>query len=745
MLQKKKWLPIAILFLLLVIAAGGWLAWRAYSLNVIPLKYLLIGCGAVAVLILITALFLFAGLGKEPKISRRVTRIIGIILSVLFSAVFFLLAQCGTKAYYSAEAVVEKTGIIQEELDLAISNIQDEKFEDATAQIGLIDSNAADVKETLSKNEWAILSKLPVIGQNVEAENKLIDAFQEVSDDVLKPAVSYLSQAPLSGFAGDISMETLGSDMPDKLDIYADMLDELVPNAEQFVTDFGNIPAFTISEMEEQISEYRGTVSDLGEVIPQLDGISDSIIRPLADTLRKTPLSSLNAGNGLNVNVLITYLDLIENAQPGLEGISETLDDHKDNEFLSGISEKLAPALELTASLEEYIPVIRAVVGDGSDRTYLVVAQNTAEYRACGGFPGSVGMMTIRDGILWAGDFTSVVNYIPEFADHPFYADENENRLFTWIADSKIRDAGWNPHFPKVAGIWADGFKAMYGMDVNGVIALTPHIIQDLLAVIGPVTLSNGAELNGQNATKFLQYDLYYSFYTEQNYVSEEYINGLFSETADAIVLQLIANLEPDRLADIFRVFREAADEREFMIWMSDEKEQQTIVSEGYSGSLNSDPEAPEIGVFYSVLDGDKVGWFVGIDTVIGDGVPNGDGTISYPVNVTLSDRLTAEAIEAYHAYNPANMGNLIGSYDGALNSLIYFFAPAGGMISDLANSAGLESFMTEYNGLQVGSYLEFMVAPSSSVDFSFTVTTAPGVDTVPVFKTTPLLQDYWE
>ena len=165
MLQKKKWLPIAILFLLLVIAAGGWLAWRAYSLNVIPLKYLLIGCGAVAVLILITALFLFAGLGKEPKISRRVTRIIGIILSVLFSAVFFLLAQCGTKAYYSAEAVVEKTGIIQEELDLAISNIQDEKFEDATAQIGLIDSNAADVKETLSKNEW---------GGNVRIEGVII-------------------------------------------------------------------------------------------------------------------------------------------------------------------------------------------------------------------------------------------------------------------------------------------------------------------------------------------------------------------------------------------------------------------------------------------------------------------------------------------------------------------------------------------------------------------------------------------
>ena len=61
------------------------------------------------------------GVGPYIVYGMALVNIIGIILSVLFSAVFFLLAQCGTKAYYSAEAVVEKTGIIQEELDLVKS------------------------------------------------------------------------------------------------------------------------------------------------------------------------------------------------------------------------------------------------------------------------------------------------------------------------------------------------------------------------------------------------------------------------------------------------------------------------------------------------------------------------------------------------------------------------------------------------------------------------------------------------
>lgn len=34
-------------------------------------------------------------------------------------------------------------------------------------------------------------------------------------------------------------------------------------------------------------------------------------------------------------------------------------------------------------------PLMKAFIGDGSDKVYLLAAQNTAEIRAAGGFPGS--------------------------------------------------------------------------------------------------------------------------------------------------------------------------------------------------------------------------------------------------------------------------------------------------------------------------------------------------------------------
>ncbi|MBR6230382.1 MAG: DUF4012 domain-containing protein, partial [Lachnospiraceae bacterium] len=619
MLRRKFWIPIAVLFLLLVLGTGGWLAWNAYSLNVIPLKYLLIGCGGILVIALIVALFLFAGIGKGPRISRRVLRIIGIILSLLFSAVFFFAAKYGTEIYNSAVAVIDRAGLLKDELSSAVENIQNEKFEDAGEQIELMESDAAAIRETLSQQEWVILSKIPVIGQNIEAADKMLDVLQEASDDVLKPAIKYLSESPLSQFEGDLTFETMGPEMSDQLDFYADMLDELIPNAEQLITDFGTIPTFTIPQLEDQISGYRDMVDGLGTVIPQFDGISDDLIRPLADTMRETPLSSLKVGKGINVNVLNTYLDLIANVQPNLEGFSETLDSYKDNENFLGLSEKLTSALGLIDSLGEYLPMIRTLVGDGSDRIYLMVAQNSAEMRAAGGFPGSVGVLLIQDGLMTAGNFASVIDYLPEYASYPFYTADNENALFTWWEPSKVRDAGWNPHFPKVGEIWAAGFRDMHGINVNGVISVTPHIIQDLLAVSGPVTLSNGAVLDGQNATRYLQHDLYYSYYTADNFISEDYINGLFSETAEAAMLGLIVNLELEKLPDVLRVFKEAAEDRTLMIWMADGNEQQNIVAAGYSGSLNVDPQDPEIGVYYSVFDGDKVGWYIGIDTLIGD------------------------------------------------------------------------------------------------------------------------------
>ena len=65
------------------------------------------------------------------------------------------------------------------------------------------------------------------------------------------------------------------------------------------------------------------------------------------------------------------------------------------------------------AVAEDYLPLLKAFLGGGSDRTYLLAAQNSTEIRASGGFPGSIGTITIVDGVLTIGDFNSVYDVLP--------------------------------------------------------------------------------------------------------------------------------------------------------------------------------------------------------------------------------------------------------------------------------------------------------------------------------------------
>ena len=113
------------------------------------------------------------------------------------------------------------------------------------------------------------------------------------------------------------------------------------------------------------------------------------------------------------------------------------------------------------------------------------------------------------------------------------------------------------------------------------------------------------------------------------------------------------------------------------MMWMEDEEEQELVKNAGCSGGLNEDPENPETGVYFSISDPCKLGWFLDINTEISEPVVNDDGTRTYDVTATYSNVLSNS--------DKVNAGNyILGSYGGTITGYIHIFAPAGGTISDI-------------------------------------------------------------
>lgn len=485
-------------------------------------------------------------------------------------------------------------------------------------------------------------------------------------------------------------------------------------------------------------------VKSVNTLVSVAEDASDNILKPALDVMDEYPLEGLKVGDGFSVSTINAYLNLLEDIEPRIESITTQMQTVKlplgKTEMLSEYTQMLT---KLTAAYKEngeYLPLFRAFLGDGSDRLYLLAAQNSAEIRASGGFPGSMGTIRIEDGVLTIDDFKTVYDMISVNPPTEAHITDTEYLLFSGSLDY-ARDACYIPDFERVGEIWALAYESENDEHIDGVISLTPVIIQKVLAYTGAVTLSDGTELNGDNATQILQKDLYYKYLSNNTSYkvsnAGDYVDSLFAETAKLVMGKLVDDFDINRIADYSKIFTDGGKDRTILMWMEDETAESYVKAAGCSGALNDDPSNPEAGVFFSGANGSKLGWFVSLDAQIGDDVTfNDDGSRTYDVTVTVSNDITRD--DMYRAGN-----YIIGNYKGQVESYLHLFAPAGGTISDFETSNSMTMNMDEYHGLEVAYNVEFMLAPGEPVTVTYKVTTAPGVSTPLKISQTPTLQSY--
>lgn len=484
-------------------------------------------------------------------------------------------------------------------------------------------------------------------------------------------------------------------------------------------------------------------VKSVNTLVSVAEDASDNILKPALDVMDEYPLEGLKVGDGFSVSTINAYLNLLEDIEPRIESMTTKMQTVKlplgKTEMLSEYTQMLT---KLTAAYKEngeYLPLFRAFLGDGSDKLYLLAAQNSAEIRASGGFPGSMGTIRIEDGVLTIDDFKTVYDMISVNPPTEAHITDTEYLLFSGSLDY-ARDACYIPDFERVGEIWALAYESKNDEHIDGVISLTPVIIQKVLAYTGAVTLSDGTELNGDNATQMLQKDLYYKYLSSNSSYkisnANDYVDSLFAETAKIVMGKLIDDFDINRIADYSKIFTDGGKDRTILMWMEDETAESYVKAAGCSGALNDDPSNPEAGVFFSGANGSKLGWFVSLDTQIGDVTVNDDGSRTYDVTVTVSNDITRD--DMYRAGN-----YIIGNYNGQVESYLHLFAPAGGTISDFETSNSMTMNMDEYHGLEVAYNVEFMLAPSNPVTVTYKVTTAPGVSTPLKISQTPTLQSY--
>jgi hypothetical protein len=157
-------------------------------------------------------------------------------------------------------------------------------------------------------------------------------------------------------------------------------------------------------------------------------------------------------------------------------------------------------AVTAVAGLE---PGIAELLGANGARTYLVLQQDPAELRATGGFIGSIGFLSFDHGRMapyraldvYAIDRGATFVGDPGYVAPPAPLDSRIHPS-SW----QLRDANWSADFPTAAHQAASFYQKETGGHVDGVLAIDPYFMSQLLTLVGPVSVpETGDTLTPQN------------------------------------------------------------------------------------------------------------------------------------------------------------------------------------------------------------------------------------------------------
>lgn len=139
------------------------------------------------------------------------------------------------------------------------------------------------------------------------------------------------------------------------------------------------------------------------------------------------------------------------------------------------------------------IDVIPSLLGIEGSRAYLVLFQNNMELRPAGGFIGSYGIATVRDGKVTDFSVHDVYDADGQLKGHvepPFPL-----RRYLGVPHWYLRDSNFDLDFQKSASTAAFFLQSEIGTKVDGVIAVDISFVKSIIALVGSVRVPDYNEI----------------------------------------------------------------------------------------------------------------------------------------------------------------------------------------------------------------------------------------------------------
>lgn len=452
-----------------------------------------------------------------------------------------------------------------------------------------------------------------------------------------------------------------------------------------------------------------------------------------------------------DVNTGITPLVLVAHSSllPSQEHIAKAVQE-LDQVDLTAIPEDkrgfVAQAQEALPAVEgalqegiELSELLLAFLGQGERNRYLVLFTNDREMRPCaGGFPGTIGIFDVENGVIANSDISGggIYDIAGQVQTRPIAPQP----LHLVNANWNIQDAGWFPHFPscakKIQQFMEDTNDAL---SVDGVVAVTPDVVESILRITGPMNL--GEEFGVVDAENF--YDVV-QVQAEKKFDEDPESKRIITDMAPLLFEQVFSATEDhEQLIALLELLKTSLDEKDMMVYVNDEDTQKMFSDRRWSGELLS-TEKDYLHVSIANIGGGKTSQALDNTTHLTTEIQE-DGTVLNTLEFQRVHKGDSENIfegvnnfAFVRLYLPQGSSIISAQGFDAPNPKL-FFTPDGNAEPDpylqeisgdiLVNTQNNTYTNTEYGKDVIGGWMLTPVGGSSSITIQYTLPFSVSVD----------------
>ncbi|KKP67745.1 MAG: hypothetical protein UR66_C0011G0021 [Candidatus Moranbacteria bacterium GW2011_GWE1_35_17] len=322
--------------------------------------------------------------------------------------------------------------------------------------------------------------------------------------------------------------------------------------------------------------EAGKNLSLAGEKISQIANDINSLKDGTADKNKNFSLLDFFVSFDKDLNEVNNYL---VQARDNLNKVKITDIPEENQEKILALKNKLPMITQAVGDFSANNQLLADLIGANGPRKYLFLFQNNQEMRATGGFIGSYGVLDIDSaGRIRNFFIDGIFNPDGQLTDKIIPPKPIQKISTAW----SLHDSNWFPDFPISARKAMLFYEKTGGPTVDGVVTLTPTVMQKLLNISGPIDMKDyGVVLTGDNFIENVQHEVEEGYDKEENRPKK-----ILSDLAPLLMDRIFNSKDVKVLAETLNVFSDALAEKHILLYFSNSDLQKIVSNLGWSGEI---------------------------------------------------------------------------------------------------------------------------------------------------------------